>query len=196
MIDKINWKKINGLIPCIVQSTKSKEILMLGYMNKESLGKTLDNKKLCFYSRSKKRLWTKGESSENYLFLKDLQLDCDGDTLIAMVDEAGPCCHLNKPTCFNQSSLSFLESLENIIDSRRGACDSYSDSLFRRGIERISQKFGEESIELVIASTLKDKEEIIEEGADLIFHLQILLRAHNLSLKDISHKLEQRHYSR
>ncbi len=198
MIDKINWKKVDGLVPCVIQSSQSKEILMLGYMNKEALKKTLEEKIVSFYSRTKKRLWKKGETSGNYLYLKDIRLDCDLDTLLIEVDEKGPTCHLNTPNCFNSSDLSFLESLEAIIDQRleEDTIESYTRYLSSKGIAKIAQKVGEEAVELAIAASLENKEESIEEASDLMFHLLLLLKNLDLSLKDVSRNLSDRHYKK
>ncbi|MCG3865854.1 MULTISPECIES: bifunctional phosphoribosyl-AMP cyclohydrolase/phosphoribosyl-ATP diphosphatase HisIE [unclassified Photobacterium] len=202
LLTKINWEKVAGLIPAIVQDNTSGQVLMLGYMNEDALQKTLDTKQVTFWSRTKERLWTKGETSGNVLQLKNIQLDCDQDTLLVQVDPIGPTCHLNTTTCFDSDesdaqppSLVFLHQLEQLLASRKGADpeSSYTASLYARGTKRISQKVGEEGVEVALAATSGDKAELVCESADLIYHLLVLLQDQGLSLSDVTNKLQERH---
>ncbi|WP_305371749.1 bifunctional phosphoribosyl-AMP cyclohydrolase/phosphoribosyl-ATP diphosphatase HisIE [Photobacterium leiognathi] len=202
LLTNINWEKVAGLIPAIVQDNASGQVLMLGYMNEDALQKTLDTKQVTFWSRTKERLWTKGETSGNVLQLKSIQLDCDQDTLLVQVDPIGPTCHLNTTTCFDSDesgaqspSLVFLHQLEQLLASRKGADpeSSYTASLYARGTKRISQKVGEEGVEVALAATSGDKEELVCESADLIYHLLVLLQDQGLSLSDVTNKLQERH---
>ena len=202
LLTKINWEKVAGLIPAIVQDNTSGQVLMLGYMNEDALQKTLDTKQVTFWSRTKERLWTKGETSGNVLQLKSIQLDCDQDTLLVQVDPIGPTCHLNTTTCFDSDesdaqppSLVFLHQLEQLLASRKGADpeSSYTASLYARGTKRISQKVGEEGVEVALAATSGDKAELVCESADLIYHLLVLLQDQGLSLSDVTNKLQERH---
>ena len=196
MINTIDWVKVNGMLPTIVQDRQSKEVLMFAYSTKESLEQTIKDEKLCFYSRSKKRLWTKGETSGNWLYLKGMKIDCDKDSLIIFADAAGVTCHKETVSCFNNESLSFLNSLELIIEARSKGVktESYVNSLINNGISRVAQKVGEEAVEVAIAATLEDKKEVLNESSDLLFHLIILLKLNNLSLVDIAKELENRHF--
>ena len=198
MIDKINWQKVNGLVPCIVQSSSSKQVLMLGYMNKDALKKTLSDGIVCFYSRTRQKLWTKGESSGNFLFLDDISLDCDRDSLVLKVNEQGPTCHLMSPTCFDNSNLSFLETLDQIISERlaQNKPKSYVRNMSAQGIARLAQKVGEEALETAIAASTENKTETLEEAGDLIFHLILLLKNMDLSLADVAKLLSARHYAK
>ncbi|WP_305811254.1 bifunctional phosphoribosyl-AMP cyclohydrolase/phosphoribosyl-ATP diphosphatase HisIE [Photobacterium leiognathi] len=202
LLTNINWEKVAGLIPAIVQDNASGQVLMLGYMNEDALQKTLDTKQVTFWSRTKERLWTKGETSGNVLQLKSIQLDCDQDTLLVQVDPIGPTCHLNTTTCFDSDesdaqppSLVFLHQLEQLLASRKGADpeSSYTASLYARGTKRISQKVGEEGVEVALAATSGDKAELVCESADLIYHLLVLLQDQGLSLSDVTNKLQERH---
>ncbi|PSW59088.1 bifunctional phosphoribosyl-AMP cyclohydrolase/phosphoribosyl-ATP diphosphatase HisIE [Photobacterium leiognathi] len=202
LLTNINWEKVAGLIPAIVQDNASGQVLMLGYMNEDALQKTLDTKQVTFWSRTKERLWTKGETSGNVLQLKSIQLDCDQDTLLVQVDPIGPTCHLNTTTCFDSDesgaqppSLVFLHQLEQLLASRKGADpeSSYTTSLYARGTKRISQKVGEEGVEVALAATSGDKAELVCESADLIYHLLVLLQDQGLSLSDVTNKLQERH---
>ncbi|KJF90334.1 bifunctional phosphoribosyl-AMP cyclohydrolase/phosphoribosyl-ATP diphosphatase HisIE [Photobacterium leiognathi] len=202
LLTNINWEKVAGLIPAIVQDNASGQVLMLGYMNEDALQKTLDTKQVTFWSRTKERLWTKGETSGNVLQLKSIQLDCDQDTLLVQVDPIGPTCHLNTTTCFDSDesgaqppSLVFLHQLEQLLASRKGADpeSSYTASLYARGTKRISQKVGEEGVEVALAATSGDKAELVCESADLIYHLLVLLQDQGLSLLDVTNKLQERH---
>lgn len=196
--EKIDFEKGEGLVPAIVQDYRTSKVLMLGYMNEEAYQKTLQDKLVTFYSRSKKRLWTKGETSENYLVLKEVLLDCDGDTLLIKADPQGPVCHTGNDTCFaeiNQTSVLFLQQLQKVIKDRKfnPTEKSYTTSLFKKGINKIAQKVGEEAVELVIEA--KDSNDVLfkNEAADLIFHLMVLLEEKNMSIGEIVSVLEERH---
>lgn len=194
---KPNFKKFTDkLVPVIVQDAATNKVLMLGYMNDEAYNQTLIEKKITFYSRSKKRLWTKGETSGNYLFVKEILNDCDNDCLLIKANPAGPVCHTGADTCFNETNEgSFLHQLEKIIESRKETKQqgSYVNSLFERGINKIAQKVGEEAVELVIEAKDNNEELFINEAADLLFHYLILLNAKGKSLSDIEKVLKQRH---
>jgi phosphoribosyl-AMP cyclohydrolase / phosphoribosyl-ATP pyrophosphohydrolase len=211
-VEQIDWKKVNGLVPAIVQDAANSRVLMLGYMNEEALRQTIETGKVTFFSRAKKRLWVKGETSGNFLQLKDIKLDCDNDTLLIAAKPTGPICHRGTATCFeddlpkndrcekangkiNASSLAFLLQLESIIDARAKAdpAESYTARLFNEGIERIAQKVGEEGVEVAIAALGSSKEKLCEESADLLFHLLVALRHKDLSLANIVSILKQRH---
>ncbi|MBT8303492.1 MAG: bifunctional phosphoribosyl-AMP cyclohydrolase/phosphoribosyl-ATP diphosphatase HisIE [Bacteroidia bacterium] len=196
---KIDYNKyLDGLVPAIIQDDETQAVLMLGFMNEEALEKTKETKQVTFFSRSKKRLWTKGEESGNFLNLSSIHLDCDNDTLLIKVNPIGPVCHLGTDTCWaenNESSFGFLSNLENIISSRQkdNPEKSYVASLFRSGINKIAQKVGEEAIEVVIEAKDSNDALFLDESADLLFHYLILLRAKGFSLQDVEQNLKQRH---
>jgi phosphoribosyl-AMP cyclohydrolase / phosphoribosyl-ATP pyrophosphohydrolase len=195
-IQKLNFDKSQGLIPCIVQDSKTNTVLMLGYMNREALEKTLAENKLTFYSRTKQRLWTKGETSGNYLRLVDVKGDCDDDTLLFKVRPEGPTCHTGSDTCFNEvNGLSGLEFLEAIIQERKKnpKQGSYTNQLFDSGINKVAQKVGEEAVELIIESKDDNKELFLNEAADLMYHYLVLLIAKGHQLEDVLSVLRQRH---
>ncbi|MEY3322105.1 MAG: hypothetical protein RLZZ417_1688 [Bacteroidota bacterium] len=185
------------LIPAIVQDIKTKAVLMLGYVNENAFQATLSTSKVTFFSRSKNRLWMKGESSGNILNLKEWHLDCDADTLLFFVEPTGPVCHTGEDTCFSlpNESNHFLHVLEKIINNRKleGQPNSYTASLFAKGINKIAQKVGEEAVELVIEAKDNDRDLFLNEAADLMFHYLILLSAKNTSLNDVLQILEDRH---
>jgi len=191
-------KNIDGLVPAIIQDARTKNVLMLGYMNQEALKKTMDTGKVTFYSRTKKRLWTKGEESGNFLSVKEIAEDCDQDTLLISVTPNGPTCHKGSDTCWNtenRASYGFLTQLEGVIADRQlnaSSEKSYVASLFEKGINKIAQKVGEEAVEVVIEAKDSDKERFLNEGADLLFHYLILLRAKGVGLEDVVKVLEQR----
>ncbi|WP_017445256.1 bifunctional phosphoribosyl-AMP cyclohydrolase/phosphoribosyl-ATP diphosphatase HisIE [Gayadomonas joobiniege] len=192
------WEKGDGLLPLIVQDSMSGKILMQGYANQAALEKTFASQLVTFYSRSKDRLWTKGEESGNHLQLVELSTDCDKDSLIALADPKGPTCHLGTETCWDkdaQPEISFLTDLERLIASRKGADadSSYTARLYAKGVKRISQKVGEEGVEVALAATAGDKEELVNESADLLYHLTVLLQSMDLELKDVIQILKQRH---
>ncbi|SNY99868.1 bifunctional phosphoribosyl-AMP cyclohydrolase/phosphoribosyl-ATP diphosphatase HisIE [Flagellimonas pacifica] len=197
---EINFNKNrDGLIPAIIQDAATKNVLMLGYMNQEALNATQETKKVTFYSRSKKRLWTKGEESGNFLNLVKIKNDCDNDTLLITVNPVGPTCHKGTDTCWaeeNVQDYGFLSTLEKIITSRKEDTDnpdSYVASLFRKGINKIAQKVGEEAVETVIEAKDDDEELFLNESADLLFHYLILLQAKGYKLENIINMLKSRH---
>ncbi|MDC1030965.1 bifunctional phosphoribosyl-AMP cyclohydrolase/phosphoribosyl-ATP diphosphatase HisIE [Flavobacteriaceae bacterium] len=190
-------KAADGLLPAIIQDVNTRTVLMLGYMNEEALTKTQESGNVTFYSRSKKRLWTKGEESGNFLELVSIKEDCDQDTLLIQVKPKGPTCHKGSDTCWdskNESSFGFLSELEATIKSRKenNSEDSYVASLFRKGINKIAQKVGEEAIETVIEAKDNNEELFLNESADLLFHYMILLQAKGYTLTDIVSVLEGR----
>ena len=193
-----NFKKDpNGLLPAIVQDSKTLRVLMLGYMNAEALEKTQATGRVTFYSRSKGRLWTKGEESGNFLNVKSIHLDCDKDSLLIYVEPEGPTCHTGTDTCWgeeNKNPLAFLNVLEEIIAQRKAidTDESYVASLFRKGINKIAQKVGEEAVETVIEAKDNNEELFLNESADLLFHYLILLQAKGFTLKDIEAVLANR----
>ncbi|GHA32276.1 histidine biosynthesis bifunctional protein HisIE [Salinimicrobium marinum] len=192
-------KDKDGLVPAIVQDSVTKNVLMLGYMNEEAYRKTLDTKKVTFYSRSKQRLWTKGEESGNFLNLVELKLDCDNDTLLLSVNPQGPTCHKGTDTCWgeeNKTNFGFISELENVISDRKNNPDnekSYVASLFQSGVNKIAQKVGEEAVEVVIEAKDDNDDLFLDESADLLFHYLILLQQKGYSLKDVVKVLERRH---
>ncbi|SHI89328.1 phosphoribosyl-ATP pyrophosphatase /phosphoribosyl-AMP cyclohydrolase [Pseudozobellia thermophila] len=197
---KVNFDKNNdGLVPAIVQDALTRKVLMLGYMNQEALETTQETKKVTFYSRTKKRLWTKGEESGNFLNLVSVQSDCDSDTLLVLVHPVGPTCHKGTDTCWgegNDPHFGFLSELEKVIEQRRTSADSsksYVASLFEKGINKIAQKVGEEAVETVIEAKDDNDDLFLYESADLLFHYLILLQAKGFSLKDIEAELKKRH---
>lgn len=197
-IEQLAWDKMDGLIPCLVQHATSGTMQMQGYMDKAALEKTLETGNVTFYSRSKQRLWTKGEESGNVLELKQISADCDLDAILVLAIPHGPTCHKGTDTCWpdaNTPDLSFIAQLEQVIASRKGADanSSYTASLYASGIKRIAQKVGEEGVETALAATVKDLEELKNESADLLYHLIVLLQASDLSLKDVVEVLKERH---
>jgi phosphoribosyl-ATP pyrophosphohydrolase/phosphoribosyl-AMP cyclohydrolase len=189
-------KYADGLMPVIIQDSISNKVLMLGFMNEESFAKTNADGKVTFFSRSKQRLWTKGETSNNFLLVKEIIVDCDNDTLLIKATPTGPVCHTGADTCFNENNSSFsLEKLEGIIADRKNkpSASSYTSSLFAKGINKIAQKVGEEAVELVIESKDDYKEKFLGEAADLLYHYLVLLKAKNYELKDVINVLAQRH---
>lgn len=196
-IETLDWDKNAGLIPAVIEDAVSGRVLMLAYMNREALQKTLETKRVTFFSRSKGRLWTKGETSGNFLNLVDMAADCDKDTLLVTVNAEGSACHLGTTSCFGnlQSRWQFLRDLEVLLASRKGAdpATSYTASLYARGTKRIAQKVGEEGVETALAATVHDREELRNEAADLVYHLLVLLQAENLELADVIDILRERH---
>ena len=195
---EIDFEKGDGLVPAIVQDWSTNKVLMLGYMNEESLKKTKSEGKVTFYSRSKERLWTKGETSGNFLLLKEIIPDCDRDTLLIKAEPLGPTCHTGADTCFKESNNTnalFLHYLQEIIEGRKAstADKSYTKLLFDKGINKIAQKVGEEAVELVIEAKDSDEDLFKNEAADLLFHLLVLLEAKNIKLSDVVEVLRARH---
>jgi phosphoribosyl-ATP pyrophosphohydrolase/phosphoribosyl-AMP cyclohydrolase len=192
----INFTKSNGLVPVIIQDEQTLEVLMLGYMNEEAYQKTEKEKKVTFFSRTKNRLWTKGEESGNFLNVKSIALDCDNDTLLIKVNPVGPTCHKGTRSCFDTSyNHNFIFELENIIKDRyeNPSAKSYVNSLREKGLNKIAQKVGEEGVETVIAALAETEIDLINESSDLVFHLLVLLKEKNLTLADIAKNLESRH---
>ena len=192
-------KNSDGLVPAIIQDANTKQVLMLGYMNEDAYNKTIETEKVTFFSRSKNRLWTKGETSGNFLNLVSIKVDCDKDTLLVRVNPIGPVCHTGTDTCWheeNKQEYGFLTELESVITSRKENADdekSYVASLFRKGINKIAQKVGEEAVETVIEAKDDNEELFLNESADLLFHYLILLQAKGYKLDDIAKVLKSRH---
>lgn len=196
---KIDYKKYkDGLVPAIIQDVRSKNVLMLGFMDEAAYKKTIDTKKVTFYSRSKQRLWTKGEVSGNVLHFVDAVVDCDNDSLLIKVNPEGPTCHTGTDTCWgeeNHANFGFLTELEGVIENRWNNMEnssSYIASLFREGINKVAQKVGEEAVEVVIEAKDNDDNLFLNESADLLFHYLVLLRAKGFSLDDVVKILEKR----
>jgi phosphoribosyl-ATP pyrophosphohydrolase/phosphoribosyl-AMP cyclohydrolase len=194
---KINFTKLDGLVPCIVQDATTLRVLMLGFMNEEAYEKTLRERKVTFFSRTKKRLWTKGETSGHTLELLDIVLDCDDDTLLIKVNPNGPTCHTGADTCFNEKNSNWdLSALERIIKQRKAnpSKSSYTSTLFESGLNKIAQKVGEEAVELVIEAKDNNRDLFLNEAADLMYHYLVLLQAKNFQLNDVIQVLEKRHH--
>ena len=197
-LPKIDWKKTDGLVPVIVQHARTLQVLMLGYMNAAALKQTLRTKKVTFFSRSRQRLWTKGESSRNFLKVVSLEVDCDNDTLLIQASPDGPTCHRGTVSCFGESGatgVGFLAQLDQVVADRikSGDKSSYTARLVQEGIARVAQKVGEEGVETALAALQKNTREFTGEAADLLYHLIVLLRARKLSLADAIAVLEKRH---
>ena len=193
----LNYDKLNGLIPAIIQDAKTKKVLMLGFMDEEAFTKTQKDRRVTFFSRSKNRLWTKGETSGNYLNVVDIQVDCDADTLLIKVNPTGAVCHTGSDTCFQEINQddAFLYELEQVILHRKNNLHlkSYTASLFKRGINKIAQKVGEEAVEVVIEAKDDNKDLFMNEAADLLYHLQVLLAAKDVKLQEVVEILRNRH---
>ncbi|HSJ68272.1 MAG TPA: bifunctional phosphoribosyl-AMP cyclohydrolase/phosphoribosyl-ATP diphosphatase HisIE [Anditalea sp.] len=194
----IDFEKVNGLVPAIIQDADSNKVLMLGYMNKEAVEQTLSSGKVTFFSRTKNRLWVKGETSGNFLNLESMELDCDQDTLLVRVKPVGPVCHKGDDTCFgetNDSKTAFIDHLRGIIKERKNSpsSKSYTSSLFASGINKVAQKVGEEAVEIVIEAKDDNKDLFLGEAADLLFHYLILLEAKEIELDEVMEVLIQRH---
>ena len=199
-INALNWAKAGDLMPAIVQDARSGQVLMLGFMNREAVDKTLETGKVTFWSRTKRRLWTKGETSEHWLHLVDIGTDCDRDSLLILANPDGPTCHRGTTSCFSpiEHRWNFLRELEVLLESRRGASpvESYTARLYAAGTKRIAQKVGEEGVETALAATVHDKEELKNEAADLVYHLLVLLADADLELADVIDVLKARHKDR
>jgi len=203
-IDSLDWKKADGLVPAIIQDATSEAVLMLGYMNREALEQTLQRRRVVFFSRTRGKLWEKGETSGNTLDLVSVTADCDSDALLVRVHPHGPTCHRNTVTCFGDGAqpradgLGFLAQLESVIASRiaQSPEGSYTAKLYSQGIKRMAQKVGEEGVEVALAAQSGDNAELASEAADLVFHLALLLRARNLSLDAVGAELAARHKAR
>ena len=196
--DKLDWSKGDGLLPAVIQHWRSGAVLMLGYMSREALAQTRQSGKVTFFSRSKQRLWTKGETSGNFLLFKAAFADCDNDALLVHAEPQGPTCHLGTASCFDDASappLAFLAELDALVcDRERERPDgSYTTRLFESGLRRMAQKVGEEGVEAALAAVAEDKAALVGESADLIFHLLVLLRARDASIDDVAAVLAARH---
>lgn len=195
-INQIDFSKTDGLVPVVIQDGQTLEVLMLGYMNAEALAKTQSEGKVTFFSRSKNRLWTKGEESGNFLMVKSLALDCDNDTILIKATPAGPTCHTGSRSCFKTDfNQNFIFELEKIIADRyeNPVEGSYINKMQAKGLNKIAQKVGEEGVETVIAALAETRTDLVNEASDLIFHLLFLLKEKDLSIKDIAENLEKRH---
>lgn len=194
---KLDWAKTDNLMPAIVQHAVSGEVLMLGYMDQAALDVTEQTGKVTFFSRTKQRLWTKGESSGNFLNVVSITPDCDNDTLLILVNPIGPTCHLGNDSCFHPASSDwgFLYQLEQLLASRKTASpdSSYTAKLYASGTKRIAQKVGEEGVETALAATVNDREELTNEASDLIYHLLVLLQDQELDLSKVIGRLRERH---
>lgn len=194
----IDFEKMNGLVPAIIQDDKTLKVLMLGFMNEEAYKQTVETGKVTFWSRTKKRLWTKGETSGNFLNVVSILNDCDNDTLLIKVNPVGPVCHTGADTCWNEENenpIMFLTELQKFIEKRyqEQPEGSYTTSLFKEGLSRMTQKVGEEAVELVIESMKGDNDRLIYEASDMIYHLIVLLTSKGLSIEDIASELITRH---
>ena len=196
---KIDFQKCGGLVPAIIQDAQTKVVLMLGYMNEEALKKTQESGLVTFYSRSRQCLWTKGETSGNYLHLVDIKVDCDNDTLLIQANPDGPTCHKGTDTCWGEENkpnpLLFLSELNDFIEKRYKEMPegSYTTSLFMDGLNRMAQKVGEEALELVIEATNGTNDRLIYEGSDMLYHLIVLLTSKGLRIEDMAKELMERH---
>ncbi|MEE0996401.1 MAG: bifunctional phosphoribosyl-AMP cyclohydrolase/phosphoribosyl-ATP diphosphatase HisIE [Paludibacteraceae bacterium] len=195
---KLDFDKMEGLVPVIVQDAQTLVVLMLGFMNEEAYNKTVETGKVTFFSRTKKRLWTKGETSGNFLNVVSMKVDCDNDTLLVKVNPVGPVCHTGTDTCWgedNVSDMNFLPYLQSFIEKRKEESPeaSYTASLFRGGLNRMAQMVGEEAVDTVIKATNGTDEEFVNEASDLLFHLMVLLSGKNLRIEDLVKELKARH---
>ena len=195
-IDALDWGKGDGLVPAIVQHWRSGQVLMLGYMNREALSQTRQSGKVTFFSRSRQRLWVKGETSGNVLELRSVHADCDADALLVLAEPTGPTCHLGTASCFGDAapSLAVLAELDDVIASRERERPPgrYTTSLFEAGVRRIAQKVGEEGVETALAAVAQDQASIASETADLLYHVLVLLRARGVALGDVAAELRKR----
>ncbi|MGL5758742.1 bifunctional phosphoribosyl-AMP cyclohydrolase/phosphoribosyl-ATP diphosphatase HisIE [Plesiomonas sp.] len=195
---RINWEKVNGLLPAIVQHAQNGQVLMLGYLNQEALEKTLETKQVTFFSRTKQRLWTKGETSGHILWATKMAMDCDSDTLLILAEPHGATCHLGTDSCFEDTAIEpeliFLSKLEAQLMARKTVNPeiSYTARLYAKGTKRIAQKVGEEGVETALAAVAGDKNELINESADLLYHLMVLLQDQDLQLRDVIKRLRER----
>jgi phosphoribosyl-ATP pyrophosphohydrolase/phosphoribosyl-AMP cyclohydrolase len=192
----IDFNKGDGLVPVVIQDNNTLQVLMLGYMNEEAFEKTSREKKVTFFSRSKNRLWTKGETSGNFLFVKAILTDCDNDSILIKARPAGPVCHTGNTACFDEETAKgFVYELEQVIKERieNNAADSYTNKLFRKGINKVAQKVGEETVELIIEAMDNNIELFKNEAADLLYHLLILLKTKGICLESVEEVLKQRH---
>ena len=194
----LDYTKLNGLVPAVIQDPRTKNVLMVGFMNEEAYKKTVETGKVTFFSRTKNRLWTKGEESGNFLNVVSIQQDCDDDTLLIMAIPAGPTCHKGTDTCFgtdNNAGVHFFEYLQDFIDRRHQEMPegSYTTSLFRKGVNRMAQKVGEEAVETVIEATNGTDDRLIYEASDLMYHLIVLLTSKGHRIEELAEELKKRH---
>lgn len=195
---ELDFEKMNGLIPAIIQDNYTQKVLMLGFMNKEAYEKTMETGKVTFFSRTKNRLWTKGEESGNFLHVVSVKADCDNDTLLIMVHPEGPVCHKGTDTCWgdkNEQDIMFLKELQDFIDRRRQEMPekSYTTTLFNSGVNKMAQKVGEEAVETILEACNGTDERLIYEGADLLYHLIVLLTYKGYRIEDLARELKERH---
>ena len=194
----LDFGKMNGLVPAIIQDNYTQKVLMLGFMNEEAYNKTVETGKVTFFSRTKNRLWTKGEESGNFLHVVSIAADCDNDTLLIKVNPAGPVCHTGADTCWgekNEQDIMFLKELQDLIDKRHEEMPekSYTTSLFKSGVNKMAQKVGEEAVETIIEACNGTDERLIYEGADLLYHLIVLLTSKGYRIEDLARELKERH---
>ena len=192
---RLDWEKGEGLLPVVVQDAANLRVLMLGYMNREALEATLTDRRVTFFSRSKQRLWTKGERSGHVLDVVSVEADCDNDTLLVLAYPRGPTCHLQRASCFPSAPAAFLSELDALVAQRERErpADSYTTRLFEAGVRRIAQKVGEEGVETALAAVAQDEAALLGESADLLYHLIVLLRSRGLSFADAVGVLRERH---
>lgn len=195
---ELDFDEMDGLIPAIIQDNSTQKVLMLGFMNKEAYEKTVETGKVTFFSRTKKRLWTKGEESGNFLNVVSIKADCDNDTLLVMANPCGPVCHKGTDTCWgekNEQDIMFLKELQDFIDKRHEEMpeNSYTTSLFKSGVNKMAQKVGEEAVETIIEACNGTDERLIYEGADLLYHLIVLLTSKGYRIEDLARELKERH---
>ena len=195
---ELDFDKMDGLIPAIIQDNSTQKVLMLGFMNKEAYEKTVETGKVTFFSRTKKRLWTKGEESGNFLNVVSIKADCDNDTLLVMANPCGPVCHKGTDTCWgekNEQDIMFLKELQDFIDKRHEEMpeNSYTTSLFKSGVNKMAQKVGEEAVQTIIEACNGTDERLIYEGADLLYHLIVLLTSKGYRIEDLARELKERH---
>ena len=197
-ITQLDFEKMGGLVPAIIQDSVTQKVLMLGFMNEEALHKTVDTGKVTFFSRTKGRLWTKGEQSGNFLYVKSIRQDCDHDTLLIKAEPCGPVCHTGADTCFgekNEDDFLFIQYLQDFIEKRKNEMPEGSDTttLFRSGVNRMAQKVGEEAVETVIEATNGTDDRLIYEASDLLYHLIVLLTSKGYRIEDLARELKKRH---
>ena len=198
-ISLIDFEKLSGLVPAVVQDSLTQKVLMVGFMNADAVNKTLETRKVTFFSRTKNRLWTKGEESGNFLNVVSVLIDCDNDTLLVKANPVGPVCHTGADTCFDEKNaktgVQFLSFLQDLIEKRKLEMPegSYTTSLFAKGTRKITQKVGEEAVETIIGAMANDDENFIYESADLVYHLMVLLTHKGFRIEDIAKELEKRH---
>lgn len=195
---KLDFDKMGGLIPAIIQDATTRKVLMLGFMNEEAYQKTIDTKKVTFFSRSRQNLWTKGETSGNFLNMVDMKVDCDNDTLLIQANPVGPVCHTGTDTCWadtNSADVNFLSHLQNVIEQRKADMPegSYTAELFSKGVNRMAQMVGEEALSTLIAATHDTDAKVLSESADLVYHLMVLLSSKGMRIEDVVEELHKRH---